>query len=58
MVKITINYPYIYDDNIQKLIKMKIVSSRTEAIRLAIRALLHKSVDELDLLGFGEVSKT
>ena len=37
---------------------MKVVSSRSEAVRIAIRELLHKSVDELDLLGFGEVSKT
>ncbi len=58
MVNITIHYPYIYDDNIQKLIKLKVVSSRSEAVRIAIRDFLHKSVDELDLLGFGEVSKT
>ncbi|GAG77191.1 unnamed protein product [marine sediment metagenome] len=37
MVNITINIPDIYDDNIQKLIKMKITPSRSEAIRTALR---------------------
>lgn len=52
MVNITINLPQIYDDNIQKLIKMKILPSRSEAIRTAIREFLHEEYNNLKLLGF------
>jgi len=52
MVNITINLPQIYDENIQKLIKQKIVPSRSEAIRLAIRDFLHQEYNNLKLLGY------
>ncbi|KKL76876.1 hypothetical protein LCGC14_2040540, partial [marine sediment metagenome] len=49
---ITINLPYLYDENIQKLIQMKIVPSRSEAIRSALRSFLHKEYSNLKLLGY------
>jgi Arc/MetJ-type ribon-helix-helix transcriptional regulator len=53
MSNITINIPDIYDDNIQEMIKMGIVASRSEAIRTAIREYLQKEYDvNLKLLGF------
>ena len=42
MKNITINLPDIYDKKIQQFIKKKIVPSRSECIRLAIREFLHK----------------
>ncbi len=54
MVNITINLPEIYDENIQKLIKKKIVPSRSEAIRIALREFLHNEYKNLKLLGFFE----
>jgi len=36
MKNCTINIPNLYDEIIQKLIKLKIVPSRSEAIRMAI----------------------
>ena len=52
MVNITINLPYIYDKNIQKLIKMKVASSRSEAIRTALRNFLNKEFKNLELFGY------
>lgn len=52
MQNITINIPEIYDENIQKLIKMKITASRSEAIRIAIREFLNTENDNLKLLGY------
>jgi Arc/MetJ-type ribon-helix-helix transcriptional regulator len=52
MRNITINIPEIYDENIQKLIKMKITASRSEAIRIAIREFLQTESDNLKLLGY------
>ncbi|MFX1357973.1 MAG: ribbon-helix-helix domain-containing protein [Promethearchaeota archaeon] len=52
MVNITINLANIYDKNIQKLIEMKIVPSRSEAIRIALREYLRKEFENLELLGF------
>ncbi len=52
MVNITINLPYIYDENIQKLIAMKITASRSEAIRTALRDFLHNEYNNLKLLGY------
>jgi Arc/MetJ-type ribon-helix-helix transcriptional regulator len=52
MRNITINIPEIYDENIQKLIKMKITASRSEAIRIAIREFLNTENDNLKLLGY------
>lgn len=54
MVNITINIPYIYDQNIQKLIKLKIVPSRSEGIRLALRDFLYNEYLNLKLLGYFE----
>ncbi|MHA2037632.1 MAG: ribbon-helix-helix domain-containing protein [Promethearchaeota archaeon] len=54
MVNITINIPEIYDENIQNLIKKKIVPSRSEAIRIALREFLHNEYKNLKLLGFFE----
>ena len=52
MRNITINLPEIYDENIQKLIKMKVVPNRSEAIRIALREFLHQEYNNLKLLGF------
>ena len=52
MVNITINIPDIYDVNIQKLIEMKLLSNRSEAIRIALREYLQKESENLRLLGF------
>jgi len=52
MQNITINIPDIYDVNIQKLIKMKVVPSRSEAIRTALREFFRTEFDNLQLLGF------
>ncbi|TXT65582.1 MAG: hypothetical protein BAJALOKI3v1_90025 [Promethearchaeota archaeon] len=53
MQNITINIPECYDDNIQKLIGMGLVSSRSEAIRTAIREYLQKEYSvNLELLEF------
>ncbi len=53
MKNITINIPENYDANIQKLIKMKLMPSRSEAIRCALREFLHREYDKnLELLGF------
>jgi Arc/MetJ-type ribon-helix-helix transcriptional regulator len=52
MQNITINIPDIYDVNIQKLIKMKVVPSRSEAIRTALREFFRTEFEHLQLLGF------
>jgi len=52
MINITINLPEIYDENIQKLIKKKILPSRSEGIRIALREFLHNEYKNLKLLGF------
>ena len=52
MKNITINLPKIYDENIQKLIKMKVVPSRSEYVRIALREFLHQEYKNLKLLGF------
>ena len=52
MQNITINIPDIYDKNIQKLIKMKVVPSRSEAIRTALREFFRTEYENLHLLGF------
>ena len=51
MQNITINIPDIYDTNIQKLIKDKIVPSRSEAIRTAIREFFQEEYKRMVLLG-------
>lgn len=52
MVNITINLPEIYDENIQKLIQMKITPSRSEAIRTALREYLQREFNYLKLLNY------
>jgi Arc/MetJ-type ribon-helix-helix transcriptional regulator len=52
MQNITINIPELYDENIQKLIRMKVVSSRSEAVRIAIREFLQNEFENLKLLGY------
>ena len=52
MQNITINIPEIYDDNIQKLIKTKVVPNRSAAIRIAIREFLQNEYGNLKLLGY------
>ena len=52
MTNITINIPEIYDDNIKKLIELKIVPSRSEAIRTALREFIHNEYENLKLLGY------
>ncbi|MBY8980460.1 MAG: hypothetical protein KGD72_08725 [Candidatus Lokiarchaeota archaeon] len=54
MQNITINIPDIYDVNIQKLIKLKIVPSRSECIRIALREFFHTEYKNMQLLGFFE----
>jgi len=54
MKNITINIPELYDTNIQKLIKMKLLPSRSEAIRTALREFLHREYRNLEILGFFE----
>lgn len=58
MVNITINIPENYDENIQKLIEMKITPSRSECIRTALRDFLHKEHENLKLLGYSEGIKS
>ena len=53
MKNITINIPDLYDENIQKLIAMKLIASRSEAVRTALREFLNQENEEnLELLGF------
>ena len=50
---ITINIPDIYDKKIQELIKAKILPSRSEAVRLALREFLHNEYNmNLELLDY------
>jgi len=52
MQNITINIPDLYDVNIQKLIKKKIVPSRSECIRIALREFFHSEYKNMELFGF------
>lgn len=55
MSNITINIPEIYDYQIQALKDMGLVSSRSEAVRTAIREFLQEEFSiNLKLLGFFE----
>ena len=58
MVNITINIPDIYDDNIQKLIKMEVTSSRSECIRTALGDFFRNEYPNLKLLGYFEGVKS
>ena len=58
MKNLTINIPEIYDKHIQDLIKSKRVSSRSEAIRIALRDFLSKEYEiNAELLGLFEVTE-
>lgn len=58
MKNITINFPELYDVNIQELIKLGILPSRSEAIRIALREFLNQEYGEnLELLGFFDYKK-
>ena len=53
MKNITINIPDTYDEGIQRLIGMKLIASRSEAIRIALREFLNREYGEnLELLGY------
>lgn len=55
MKNITINLPYQYDKKIQWLIRNKLIASRSEAIRTALREFLQKEYNtNLEILGFFE----
>ena len=58
MVNITINIPDIYDENIQKLIKMKKTASRSECIRNALNDFFKNEYPNLKLLGYFEGVKS
>jgi len=58
MVNITINIPDLYDENIQKLIKMKVTPSRSECIRTALREFFRGEYPNLKLLGYFEGVKS
>ena len=58
MKNITINIPDIYDKNIQWLISKKLIASRSEAIRTALREFLHAEYGtNLELLGFQQIDE-
>ena len=47
---ITINLPDQYDEVIQKLIRLKLIPSRSEAIRTALREFLQDEFRNLDMM--------
>jgi Arc/MetJ-type ribon-helix-helix transcriptional regulator len=47
---ITINLPDQYDEVIQKLIHLKLIPSRSEAIRTALREFLQDEFQNLDMM--------
>ena len=47
---ITINLPDQYDDVIKKLIRLKLIPSRSEAIRTALREFLHEEFQNLEVM--------
>ncbi len=49
---ITINLPDVYCSVIDKLVKMKLIASRSEAVRMALREYLHKEYKNIDLLSY------
>lgn len=55
MKNITINIPEIYDKNIQKLISLHILVSRSESVRTALREFLYEEFQNLEILGYYEV---
>lgn len=55
MDNITLNIPEIYDENIQYLRNLGLVSNRSEAIREAVKEFLKKDFETLSLLKDNEV---
>lgn len=47
---ITINIPDLYCEVIDKLVKLKLVASRSESVRIALREHLHKIYKEKEIL--------
>ncbi len=50
MKNITINIPEQYDLVIKKLIEMKLIPNRSEAIRTALREFLSKEFNNIELM--------
>ena len=58
MKNITINIPDWYDKNIKFLMAKKIVASRSDAVRRALKEFLDREYgSNLDLLGFFDVEE-
>ena len=58
MKNITINIPECYDRNIQWLISKKLIASRSEAIRTALREFLQAEYGtNLELLSFHQIDE-
>lgn len=58
MRNITINIPEAYEKKLQELISLKVIPSRSEGIRRAIREFLLEEYNiNVELLGFSEVKK-
>ena len=58
MKNITINLPQNYEKNIQFLISKKLIASRSEAIRTALREFLQAEYGtNLELLDFHQIDK-
>ena len=58
MKNITINIPDLYDKNIKFLMAKKIVASRSDAVRRALKEFLDREYgSNLDLLGFFDVEE-
>ncbi len=53
MKNITINIPHNYEANIQRLIEMKLIPNRSEAVRTAIREFFQRECNSnLKILNF------
>ena len=58
MKNITINIPDLFDKNIKFLMTKKIVASRSDAIRRALKEFLDREYgSNLDLLGFFDIEE-
>jgi len=58
MKNITINIPNLFDKNIKFLMAKKIVASRSDAVRRALKEFLDREYgSNLDLLGFFDIEE-
>ena len=58
MRNITINIPDLFDKNIKFLMTKKIVASRSDAVRRALKEFLDREYgSNLDLLGFFDIEE-